>query len=164
MSLLQHEIDAFTDSNPGIATERIRTDVIELELKDRGSFQAAQLAMSAFGGMMAVRAARRTYADALSRPATTPLYDYLLGQELKRANTILELLEAGHEDSLNRGSQNMIISMPEANAEFLLDTMAETGRLAARTGDLFSYYADLMPHLLNEAGLSVDGNQYRYSI
>jgi hypothetical protein len=164
MSLLQHEINAFVDTHPGSGADA-DTDFIEVNFKDRSSFAAAAICMEAFGTMMANRAATETLLASGKTAAQHPeSYNYAKVRALEQLDGVNQQLDAARWRLYAQGEQTATVKMRNADADLLLDTMAITPDVTFRQGDLLSYYADLMPTLLAEAQLSVDGDSFKYSV
>jgi hypothetical protein len=168
MSLLQEQIKTFVDSNPGVMTEKIQDDRVEIEIRDAGSARAAQITFGAFGQLMAARRAEQRYADVVAAGKTLPTLAYLQRQEAAAVHEISERLVAARTETDNRrGQQGYAFKVTEEEGDLLLETMAAAPELTEQLPQphpALAYYAGITPHLLETSVTSVDGNSYKYSI
>jgi hypothetical protein len=167
MSLLQHEIEIFVDSNPGILTERIRDDQVEIEIRDAGSARAAQITFRAFGQLMAARRAEKKHAEIAAAGRNTPSLSLLQERETAAARDLVTKLAVAREATeVKHSQQGYAFTIPETEGDLFLETIAAAPELTQRLSEphpALAYYAGITPHLLETAELSVDGNSYKYS-
>jgi hypothetical protein len=168
MNALQYEIQTLTETSPGVVTSPDWDDFTEIAFKDAGSRRAAMVAVKGFGALVALRSARTRTVEAgqaFTTDGSSPKSNWELKNVAKRITSLSEVLDSVEfANTLGASGVNGAV-LERQDADLLIDCMEATADLAAPgKPDAVSYYAAVIPTLLNEAVLSADQGRFRYEI